>query len=54
MNINYSLLTVVIVLTLSLVVFLIWKNQKDKIEFEAEVLESESPPENDSKEILKN
>ena len=52
MNINYPVLTVVIVLALSLVVFLIWKNQKDKKEFEEEVLESEPPSENDSKENI--
>ncbi|MGM9477499.1 hypothetical protein ACS5PU_13755 [Pedobacter sp. GSP4] len=47
---NYPILAGVILLALILIVFLIWKNQKDKKKFEEDTIESELPPEKDDKE----
>ena len=47
---NYPVLIGVIILVTILIVYLIKRNQKDKKEFEEEVIQSELPAEKDDKE----
>jgi len=47
---NYPLVIGVAVLVIILIVYLIVRNQKDKKEFEEEVIQSELPAEKDDKE----
>ncbi|WP_426328210.1 hypothetical protein [Pedobacter sp. R-06] len=47
---NYPILIGVIIFVTILIVYLIKRNQKDKKEFEEEVIQSELPPEKDDKE----
>lgn len=47
---NYPVLIGVIILVTILIVYLIKRNQKDKKEFEEEVIQSELPSEKDDKE----
>ena len=47
---NYPILIGVAVLVVILIAYLIKRNQKDKKEFEEEVIQSELPPEKDDKE----
>jgi len=49
---NDPILIGVIVLVVILVGYLIKRNQKDKKEFEQEVIQSELPPEKDDKENI--
>lgn len=47
---NYPIVIGVAVLVIILIVYLIVRNQKDKKEFEEEVIQSELPAEKDDKE----
>ena len=47
---NYPILIGVAVLVLILIGYLVKRNQKDKKDFEEEVIQSELPPEKDVKE----
>lgn len=47
---NYPIVIGVAVLVIILIAYLIIRNQKDKKEFEEEVIQSELPPEKDDKE----
>jgi len=47
---NYPIVIGVAVLVIVLIVYLIVRNQKDKKEFEEEVIQSELPAEKDDKE----
>jgi preprotein translocase subunit YajC len=47
---NYPIVVGVAVLVIILIAYLIIRNQKDKKEFEEEVIQSELPPEKDDKE----
>jgi len=49
---NYPVLIGVIILVTILIVYLIKRNQKDKKEFEEEVIQAELPPEKDDKENI--
>lgn len=49
---NYLILIGVAVLAIILIAYLIKRNQKDKKEFEEEVIQSELPPEKDDKENI--
>jgi hypothetical protein len=49
---NYPILIGVAVLVIILIGYLIKRNQKDKKEFEEEVIQSELPPEKDDKENI--
>lgn len=45
MDVNYIIVAVILLVVVLLVIFLIRKNQKDKREFEKEVIDSEIKPE---------
>ena len=47
---NYPIVIGVAVLVIILIAYLIIRNQKDKKEFEEEVIQTELPPEKDDKE----
>ena len=47
---NYPIVIGVAVLVVILIAYLIIRNQKDKKEFEEEVIQSELPPEKEDKE----
>jgi hypothetical protein len=49
-DMNYPILIGIVVLVIILIGYLIKRNQKDKKEFEEEVIQSELPPEKDDKE----
>lgn len=46
---NYPIIIGVAILVLILIIYLIIRNEKDKRDFEEEVLQSESDPEKDDK-----
>ncbi|WP_197082349.1 FeoB-associated Cys-rich membrane protein [Pedobacter sp. BMA] len=49
---NYPVIIAVLILVAALLIYLIKRNQKDKKEFEEEVLQSETPAEDADKENL--
>ncbi|WP_316797965.1 hypothetical protein [Pedobacter frigidisoli] len=49
---NYPVIIAVLILVAALLIYLIKRNEKDKTDFEEEVLESETPTANDEKENL--
>ena len=51
MQVNYLILTIVAVLAVSLVVFLIWRNQKDEKEFMDELNGTPQNPESGKDDV---
>lgn len=51
-NMNYPVIIAVLILVAALIIYLIKRNEKDKKDFEEEVLESETPTANEDKEKL--
>ncbi|WP_165499714.1 hypothetical protein [Pedobacter frigidisoli] len=49
---NYPIIIGVAVLVVILIIYLIIRNQKDKKNFEEDVIQSELPPEKDDKENI--
>ncbi len=44
MEINYTLLGIILILSILLIIFLIWKNRKDQKEYEQQKFRSEIEP----------